>query len=226
MSSDAIFGFAGVLVGSLITAVVTLYRKTLAARREALARHGRLAQERAAQRDAFQRESVLALQAAVTDLIGAAYSELDRMIAASASTGVWQARRWQTPTAVGRSDALLRLETSRTRVFDDDLRRVADALRTTARDSIWADTVETAKDPCRTEVPAFVAGLPLEGYRPYHATRADLLGGLRRDDESRAAYDRAIDRAGNAAETAYLIRRRDQVGRRWQRSAAAAPRTA
>jgi RNA polymerase sigma-70 factor (ECF subfamily) len=53
-------------------------------------------------------------------------------------------------------------------------------------------------------------GLPLEGYHAFHAARADLLRRLGRSEESREAYDRAIELAGNAAETAYLIRRRDQ----------------
>jgi RNA polymerase sigma-70 factor (ECF subfamily) len=52
----------------------------------------------------------------------------------------------------------------------------------------------------------------LAGYRTYHATRADLLRRLGRSQKSRAAYDRAIELAGNTAETAYLIRRRDQLG--------------
>jgi RNA polymerase sigma-70 factor (ECF subfamily) len=51
----------------------------------------------------------------------------------------------------------------------------------------------------------------LAGYHAYHATRADLLRRLGRDRESRAAYDRAIELAGNTAETAYLTRRRDQL---------------
>jgi RNA polymerase sigma-70 factor (ECF subfamily) len=54
-------------------------------------------------------------------------------------------------------------------------------------------------------------GLPLEGYHAFHATRAHLLRRLGRSEESRAAYDRAIALAGNTAETAYLIRRRDQL---------------
>jgi RNA polymerase sigma-70 factor (ECF subfamily) len=52
----------------------------------------------------------------------------------------------------------------------------------------------------------------LAGYHAYHATRADLLRRLGRSPESRAAYDRAIGLAGNTAETAYLTRRRDQLG--------------
>ena len=53
---------------------------------------------------------------------------------------------------------------------------------------------------------------PLAGYHAYHATRADLLRRLGRSQQSRAAYDKAIELGGNAAETAYLTRRRDQLG--------------
>lgn len=52
----------------------------------------------------------------------------------------------------------------------------------------------------------------LADYHAYHATRADLLRRLGRGGESRAAYDKAVELAGNTAETAYLIRRRDQLG--------------
>ena len=52
----------------------------------------------------------------------------------------------------------------------------------------------------------------LAGYHPYHAARADLLRRLGRSQKSRAAYDKAIELAGNAAEIAYLTRRRDQLG--------------
>jgi RNA polymerase sigma-70 factor (ECF subfamily) len=51
----------------------------------------------------------------------------------------------------------------------------------------------------------------LTGYHAYHATRADLLRRLGRSRESRAAYDRAIELAGNRAEVAHLTRRRDQL---------------
>ena len=51
----------------------------------------------------------------------------------------------------------------------------------------------------------------LEGYHAYHAARADLLRRVGRSAESRAAYDRAIELAGNTAETAYLVRRRGQL---------------
>ncbi|PZS03335.1 MAG: RNA polymerase subunit sigma-24 [Pseudonocardiales bacterium] len=51
----------------------------------------------------------------------------------------------------------------------------------------------------------------LTGYHAYHATRADLLRRLGRSQQSRAAYDRVIELAGNTGETAYLTRRRDQL---------------
>ncbi|SEM31324.1 RNA polymerase sigma-70 factor, ECF subfamily [Streptacidiphilus jiangxiensis] len=52
---------------------------------------------------------------------------------------------------------------------------------------------------------------PLDGYHAFHAARAELLRRLGRTAESQAAYDRAIDLAGNAAETAALTRRRKQL---------------
>jgi RNA polymerase sigma-70 factor (ECF subfamily) len=51
----------------------------------------------------------------------------------------------------------------------------------------------------------------LAGYHAYHATRADLLRRLGQTQQSRAAYARAIELAGNTAEIAYLTRRRDQL---------------
>ncbi|WIY02983.1 sigma factor [Amycolatopsis mongoliensis] len=51
----------------------------------------------------------------------------------------------------------------------------------------------------------------LAGYHAYHATRADLLRRLGRSGQARAAYDKAIDLAGNTAETASLTRRRDRL---------------
>ena len=51
----------------------------------------------------------------------------------------------------------------------------------------------------------------LAGYHAFHATRADLLRRLGRTEEARAAYDKAIELAGNTAEVAYLTRRRDEL---------------
>jgi len=59
---------------------------------------------------------------------------------------------------------------------------------------------------------AVVERLDLGGYHAYHATCADLLRRLGRSADARAAYEKAIELAGNSAEVAYLTRRRDQLG--------------
>ena len=58
---------------------------------------------------------------------------------------------------------------------------------------------------------ALVDPLPLDEYHAFHATRADLLRRLGRSAQACAAYDRAIELAGNRAERAYLVRRRGQL---------------
>ena len=58
---------------------------------------------------------------------------------------------------------------------------------------------------------AEVDRLPLTTYHAWHATRAALLRRLGRSADARAAYDAAIGATDNAAERAYLMRRRDQL---------------
>lgn len=49
-----------------------------------------------------------------------------------------------------------------------------------------------------------VEALDLTGYQPFHVTRGDLLRRLGRREESRAAYERAIEMTDNEAERAFL----------------------
>jgi RNA polymerase sigma-70 factor (ECF subfamily) len=51
--------------------------------------------------------------------------------------------------------------------------------------------------------------LGLDGYHPFHSTRADLLRRLGRRDDAMAAYDAAIALSANQAERSFLQRRRD-----------------
>jgi RNA polymerase sigma-70 factor (ECF subfamily) len=62
--------------------------------------------------------------------------------------------------------------------------------------------------------PALVAvdGLDFDGYHLFHATRADLLERLGRNDEARQAYDAALERVTNAAERRLLEQRRGALG--------------
>ncbi len=53
--------------------------------------------------------------------------------------------------------------------------------------------------------------LPLDGYHPWHATRAHLLRRLGRTAEARVQYDAALAATGNSAERAYLTRKRGEL---------------
>ncbi|SFC92496.1 RNA polymerase, sigma subunit, ECF family [Nocardioides terrae] len=58
---------------------------------------------------------------------------------------------------------------------------------------------------------AIVDRLPLTTYHAWHATRAELLRRVGRSAEAREEYDAAVAATGNAAEQAYLTRRRRQL---------------
>src|SRR5690606_1617412 len=57
-----------------------------------------------------------------------------------------------------------------------------------------------------------VDGLPLDGYHYLHATRAEMLRRLGRDDEARDAYRRALELVHDDAERRHLERRLATVG--------------
>jgi RNA polymerase sigma-70 factor (ECF subfamily) len=57
-----------------------------------------------------------------------------------------------------------------------------------------------------------VDALDLGDHHLFHAVRADLLRRLGRTTDAAEAYDAAIGRAGNAAERAFLRRRRAELG--------------
>ena len=55
---------------------------------------------------------------------------------------------------------------------------------------------------------AVVDGLDLDGYHLFHATRADLLRRLGRDEEAAEAYDAALALVTNTTERRFLEDRR------------------
>ncbi len=60
---------------------------------------------------------------------------------------------------------------------------------------------------------ALLDGLDLQHYQHFHATRADLLRRLGRRREAADAYEAALAMTQNAAERAFLQRRRDEMDR-------------
>jgi len=145
VAAEAVYGFAGVVLGSVTTSVLAIYNERRAASRERSQRDHQYERDRKMAHDTFQRDSILALQSAVSEMITAAYAEMDRMLAYLRESGEWSARQWETPTAIGWSAAVLRLEQSRARVFDDELRSLADELRTIAGEAVWAADLESAQ---------------------------------------------------------------------------------
>jgi hypothetical protein len=77
----AVIGFLGVIVGAAVTGFVTLRQAELATKREREARQLEREQKRKDVVDAFQRETLLALQDATMDLSIAATRFLDRKVA-------------------------------------------------------------------------------------------------------------------------------------------------
>jgi RNA polymerase sigma-70 factor, ECF subfamily len=57
-----------------------------------------------------------------------------------------------------------------------------------------------------------VDGLDLDGYLYFHSTRGELLRRLGRDDEARAAYQRALELAASTPERRFLTRRLEELG--------------
>jgi RNA polymerase sigma-70 factor (ECF subfamily) len=62
-----------------------------------------------------------------------------------------------------------------------------------------------------SEALALVDALPLSSYHLFHATRADLLRRVGRQQEALAAYDSALRLTANQAEVRFLEKRRDAL---------------
>ena len=132
----AIYGLIGVLLGSATAVVLTVYQERRVSTREREARQHQREQDREDRRNTFQRQSLVDLQDAVSDLVKAVFNEQDRMFTEMGQTGKWPARQWETPTATGWVDAELRVQVSRARVFDEGLRDIARNIRALGMQSL------------------------------------------------------------------------------------------
>jgi hypothetical protein len=74
--SQAVLSFAGVIVGALIAGGVSLWRELVVTARERAARAAEREQQLQDVRDAFQRETLLALQDANVDFLRACFRPL------------------------------------------------------------------------------------------------------------------------------------------------------
>ena len=67
----AIFGFIGVIFGSISTAALTIYKERVTSRREIDLRDRQYERDRKTAHDVFQRDSILALQAWMSSISAA-----------------------------------------------------------------------------------------------------------------------------------------------------------
>jgi hypothetical protein len=145
--SEAWFGFLGVIVG----AAVSLIGEQYTTRREREARRALLSQEQKDRRDAFQRDTILALQDALIDLSRAVRQEWRAMLAEHAASG-----RWPTKTAAelgpaGAIEAYWTIGSLRSRVSDPELRSLAGEIREMAYSMIYAHDIGTLVDRLKQE---------------------------------------------------------------------------
>lgn len=118
--SEAWFGFLGVIVG----AAVSLLGEQLVTRREREARQALRDQERKDRRDAFQRETLLAIQDVVTDTADALWREWDRKLLAVEVVGRWPVRGPDEPLPKDWTQVDTRTRKLGARVFDGELVRL------------------------------------------------------------------------------------------------------
>jgi HAMP domain-containing protein len=122
---QAVLSLAGVVIGAAIAGGVALWQVQLVTAREREARRSEREQVRAEIREAFQRDSILALQEAVADLLRMAVGVLDDNVRQERETGQWPSRLHAADYPTGADELFARVERSRARVFDDELRQLA-----------------------------------------------------------------------------------------------------
>jgi hypothetical protein len=108
-----------------------------ASKREREARRVLHEQERKDRRDTFQRDTILALQDAISDLyeIGAQHVQ---MRAGPANSGNWPANPVEISPPDGYLQAMWALNKLRSRVFDQELRELSTGIRVAMGNMIWA----------------------------------------------------------------------------------------
>jgi hypothetical protein len=144
--SEAVIGFLGVVIGGLITGFVSLFQVQHVTKREREARRALREQERKDRRDAFQRESLLALQDAVEDVRQFGFHEYERKWAIWKRDDVWEAHAVGDPLPKDWSDADARVAKLWARVFDSELESLIADFQLAAGEAIAAEDQTKAFD--------------------------------------------------------------------------------
>jgi hypothetical protein len=138
----ALAGAGGVLAGTLVSSVATLYRERLVSRREREAREHLRIQQRADERALFQRESILEWLDAIGDLQQIAARTNEERLAVQVETGQWPDPGVGAPFPEGFTAAYARLGLAAARLFDQHLRATTRRLQQELGESVVARTAE------------------------------------------------------------------------------------
>jgi hypothetical protein len=121
---QAVLVFIGVVLGGAIAGGVTLWLVQLTTHREREARQAEQEMARKDARDVFQRDTVLAFQDAVADLLRMVVDLHDEAIQAEEKNGYWPVPRHLDELPASFDEHFASVQGLRARVFDEELRRL------------------------------------------------------------------------------------------------------
>jgi hypothetical protein len=142
---EALLGFLGVIIGAAIAGGISLWQVQFVTAREREAQRMHRDQERMDRRDAFQRETLLALQDATSRMRHATVREHERRTALMKDRGSWLPRdgvllpdEW--------TEGAERLLWLQARVLDQELRQLLERFRHESANVMTADSERVAVD--------------------------------------------------------------------------------
>ena len=141
---QAVLIFVGVVLGGAIAGGVMLRQQQLIIDREHEARRAERELAREDSRHAFQRDTLLAIQDAVADLLRTAVYVHDEVVNAEEKTGHWPAPRPFDELPAGFAEHFACVQALRARVFDEEVRRLVADLDTATLRAIHAGDRDSA----------------------------------------------------------------------------------
>lgn len=126
---QAVLAFVGVILGAIIAGFLTLWQIRLLTARERKAQQTRREQERTDRREAFERETLLALQDAISNVRQVTLRDYERKVALMAEQGSWPNPSTSLLLTNGWTEADERLIALRARAFDEELQQLVVGFR-------------------------------------------------------------------------------------------------
>jgi hypothetical protein len=147
--AQAVLTALGVILGAVIAGAVSLWRERVVTAREHEARQAEREEVRKAVREAFQREAVLALQDAIEDMWTVYLRSQSEKREAESQQGEW-IRRTGTDHPPGFAEASRRIYGLSARVFDDELRDLANNTRVELGLALFAESERLERHNSKT----------------------------------------------------------------------------